>query len=122
MGTHYVSDFIGPEGRIKLDNEVETSDGRSLKDAREIIYPGANGDPWWDTKQLLVQLNDAIDIFELKHPGCVSVFVFDQSSVHNSHGEGALDAFGMNLGPGGTVEPQNDTPEAATRVGEPQRL
>jgi len=83
------------------------------------------GDPWWDTKQLLVQLKDAIDTFELKHPGCVGVFVFDQSSAHNSHGEGALDAFGMNLGPGGAVEPQNDTyypPEAATKVGEPQCL
>jgi hypothetical protein len=64
---------------------------------------------WWDTKQLLVQLKDAIDTFELKHPGCVDIFVFDQSSAHNSHGEGALDAFGMNLGPGGAVEPQNDT-------------
>jgi hypothetical protein len=31
----------------------------------------------------------------------------------------------MNLGPGGAVGPQNDTyysPEAATKVGEPQRL
>src|SRR6267378_8353144 len=61
----------------------------------------------------------------LKHPGCVGIFVFDQSSAHNSHGEGALDAFGMNLGPGGAVEPQTDTyypPEAATKVKEPQCL
>ena len=75
---------------------------------------------WWDTKQLLVQLKDAIDTFELKHPGCIGVFVFDQSSTHNS-----LNAFGMNLGPGGAVEPQNDTyypPEAATKAGEPQCL
>jgi hypothetical protein len=60
--------------------------------------------------------------FELKRPGCVGIFVFDQSSAHNSHGEGALDSLGMNLGPGGAVEPQNDTyypPEAATKVGEP---
>jgi len=104
---------------------METSDGRTLKDARKFIYPRANRDPWWDTKQLLVQLKDAIDIFELKHPGCVGVFVFDQSSAHNSHGEGALNAFDMNLGPGGAVGPQNDTyypPETATKVGEPQRL
>ena len=36
--------------------------------------------------------------------------------------KGALDAFGLNLGLGGAVEPQNDTPEAANKVGEPQRL
>jgi hypothetical protein len=67
----------------------------------------------------------SIDTFELKHPGCVDIFVFDQSSTHDSHGEGVLDAFGINIGPGGAVEPQNDTyypPEAATKVGEPQCL
>ena len=41
---------------------------------------------------------------KLKTP-CVGLFVFNQSSAHNSHGEGALDEFGMNLGRGGAVEP-----------------
>ena len=42
----HVSDFIGPEGRITMpDLDL---------DARKIIFPGAGGDPWWDTKQLLV--------------------------------------------------------------------
>ncbi len=33
-------------------------------DARKIIYPGAGGDPWWDTNQLLEQMHmKAIPIF-----------------------------------------------------------
>ena len=45
--------------------------------ARKIIYPGVGRDPWWDTKQLLVQISDALDIFERKHPGYIAILVFD---------------------------------------------
>ena len=65
----HVSDFIRTKGRINI-----------LKlnlNARKIIYPGVGRDPWWDTKQLLVQISDALDIFERKHPGCIVVLVFD---------------------------------------------
>jgi hypothetical protein len=98
----HCSDFIGPEGRITCpDLEL---------DARKIIFPGSNGDPWWDTKQLLEQLSTTIDIFKKKHVDCTGVFVFDQSSAHASHGEGALNAFSMNLFEGGkNKQPQNDT-------------
>ena len=89
----HCSDFIGPKGRIR----VLCPSGEEQEDARKIIYPGSNGDPWWDTKQLLAQLSTTIDIFEKKHPGCIGVFVFDQSSAHASHGEGALNSFDINL-------------------------
>jgi hypothetical protein len=69
----YCSDFIGPEGRIV----IRDSDGIIIQDARKIIYPGAGGDPWWDTKQLLLQLTDTLDIFEKKHPDCTAVLIFD---------------------------------------------
>ncbi|PVH67649.1 hypothetical protein DL98DRAFT_639483 [Cadophora sp. DSE1049] len=59
-----------------------------------------------DTKQLLNQVKRAIDIFEEKHPNKVAVFVFDQSSAHASKGDGALNAFTMNLGEGGALLPQ----------------
>lgn len=112
----HVSDFIGPEGRI-------TS---KTRDARVITYPGKNGDPWWNTTQLVVQIKEALDIFEEAFPGCVAVLVFDQSSAHNSHGEGALNAWSMNLNPGGKAEPQNDTyypPESrVNKIGEMHRL
>jgi len=65
----YVSDFIRLEGRINIP-ELNL-------DARKIIYPGARGDPWWDTKQLLVQISDALNIFERKHSGYTAVLVFD---------------------------------------------
>jgi hypothetical protein len=42
----YASDFIRPEGRIKI-SDLDL-------DARKIIFPGAGGDPWWDTKQLML--------------------------------------------------------------------
>jgi hypothetical protein len=85
----HVLDFIGPKGRITmLDLDL---------DARKIIFLGVAGDPWWDTKQLLVQIKTALDIFKLKHPNYTAVLVFDQSFAHASRGEGALNAFYINL-------------------------
>lgn len=116
------SDFISTEGRICSFGP----DGNVVRDARKIIYPGKNGDAWWDTKQLHTQVVEAIDIFEQQHPGCIAVFVFDQSSAHNSHGEGALNAFTMNLNDGGKAPILNDTfhpPETGqAKAGWPQRL
>ncbi len=66
-------------------------------DARKIIYPGAGGDPWWDTNQLLEQMHTkAIPIFDHAYPGCQALFIFDQSSAHASLGPDALNAFDMN--------------------------
>jgi uncharacterized protein with von Willebrand factor type A (vWA) domain len=45
----------------------------------------------------LVQILTTLDIFEKKHPDYTAVLVFDQSSAHASHGEGALNAFEINL-------------------------
>jgi len=97
----HISDFIGPEGRIRMPDLG--------LDARKIIFPGAGGDPWWDTKQLLVQISTTLDIFEEKHIDCVAVLVFDQSSAHASHGEGALNAFDINLTDGGKKPTPKDT-------------
>ena len=96
------SEFIGPEGRIRVPNNkgIFIPDNPDL-DARKIIYPGLNGDPWWDTKQLLVQITRMLDIFEQKHPNCIAILIFDQSSVYASYNEGALNAFGINKAPGG---------------------
>jgi hypothetical protein len=38
---------------------------------------GKNKGPWWDTTQLLAQMEIAIDIFEEKHLGYIGAFVFD---------------------------------------------
>jgi hypothetical protein len=43
----YCLDFISVEGSIRvLSTEGEYDPDL---DARKIIYPGSNGDPWWDT-------------------------------------------------------------------------
>jgi hypothetical protein len=101
-----VSDFIGPKGRITLEDPLS---GNTIKDARKIIYLGSNRDPWWNTEQLLVQLKDTLNIFKEKHPGAIAVLVFDQSSAHASYGKGALNAFNINLGPGGAQKILKDT-------------
>jgi hypothetical protein len=33
-------------------------------DARRIIYPGANYDPWWDMPQLIAQVNNPAFLFD----------------------------------------------------------
>jgi hypothetical protein len=46
-----------------------------------------------------------MNIFEEKHLNKVAVFVFDQSSAYASKGDGALNAFTMNLEEGGVPLP-----------------
>ncbi|KAF9514902.1 hypothetical protein BS47DRAFT_1372169 [Hydnum rufescens UP504] len=75
----HVSDFINEEdGHLVQQNEQ----GQIICDACKVIFPGASGDPWWDTQQLLKQVDTAIDIF---------------------------DAFDMNKGNGGKQQKQKDT-------------
>lgn len=102
----HVSDFVEEDnGRLI----VRDADGRIVKDARCITYPGTHGDAWWDHTQLLAQVNKAISIFEEAHPGCVALFVFDHSSAHASLAPDALRAFDMNKSNGGKQRKQRDT-------------
>jgi hypothetical protein len=120
----HVSDFINEEdGRLVLMD----ADGKITEDARVIIYPGSNGDSWWDTKQLLAQITSAIHIFENAHPDCQALFIFDQSSAHASLPPDALKAFEMNKSNGGKQRKQRDTiiPESnldARYRGQPQTM
>jgi hypothetical protein len=47
----HVSDFMEEENRCLI---ICNKGGNVVKDACCIIYPGAQGDPWWDHTQLLV--------------------------------------------------------------------
>jgi hypothetical protein len=80
-------------------------------DARQVIYPGANGDAssWWDTEQLVNQLKKAIRAHTRIHPDKIALFVFDQSSAHASLPPNALRAFDMNKSDGGKQRKQKDT-------------
>lgn len=102
----HASDLINQvDGRLVCRNSA----GEITRDARKVIYPGSNGDAWWDTAQLLVQMKDAISIFEEAHPDCQALFIFDQSSAHASLGPDALRAWDMNKSDGGKQRKQRDT-------------
>ncbi|KAF9508771.1 hypothetical protein BS47DRAFT_1373606 [Hydnum rufescens UP504] len=102
----HVSDSINEEdGRLIQHNDQ----GQTIQDAWKIIYPGAAGDAWWDTAQLLTQVANAIDIFNVTHPECEALFIFDQSSTHALLGPNALHPFKMNKGNGGKQCKQSDT-------------
>jgi len=102
----HVSDFINEEdGQLVLLDE----NGKIVCDALKIIYPGSQGDPWWDNKQLMDQMAAAIEIFDAAHPDCQALFVFDQSSAHASLPPDALQAFDMNKSNGGKQRKQHDT-------------
>jgi hypothetical protein len=84
-------------GRLTICN----ADRNLAHDACKIIYPGSDGDSWWDTKQLLAQIEDAIDIFEEAHPNKQALFIFNQSSAHASLPPNTLKVFMMNKSDGG---------------------
>lgn len=120
----HVSEFINPiTGRLVLTD----ASGNVVEEARKIIYPGSNGDAWWDTAQLLEQVKGAIQLFEKAHPNCVALFIFDQSSAHASLAPDALKAFEMNKSDGGKQRKQHDTmiPESnptPEHRGKPQQM
>ena len=102
----HVSDFVEEENRCLI---IRDRDSNMVKDAHYIIYPRAQGDPWWDHTQLLAQVDKAILIFEEAHPDCQALFVFDQSSAHTSLASDALCAFDINKTNGGKQRKQQDT-------------
>lgn len=106
---HLIHDleYIEPEnGRLV----VKGPNGEVLKEALQIIYPGSNGDPWWDSKQLIDQvIKKAIPVFKEAHPGCQALFIFDQSSAHAALSPNALKAFEINKSNGGAQWRQKDT-------------
>jgi hypothetical protein len=80
-----------------------------VTDARKIIYPGKNADKWWDLPQLMEQMKDAVDIFEVSHPDAVSIWAFDCSSAHEGPAPDALNVNRMNINPGGKQTLMRDT-------------
>ncbi len=102
----HVLDFVEKEnGQLIVCNE----EGDMVKNACHIIYLGVGSDLWWDHKQLLMQVDKAIEIFEEVHPDCIALFVFNQLSVHASLGNDALCAFDMNQLNRGAQRKQKNT-------------
>jgi hypothetical protein len=72
------SEFVGPKGRIRVPNNkgIFIPDDPDL-DTRQIIYLDLNRYPWWDIKQLLVQITRTLNIFEQKHPNYIAILIFN---------------------------------------------
>ena len=88
---------------------VRDEDGVDKEDAQKIIYPGSQGDKWWDMEQLIDQVESAIAIVDKAHPDSVALFVFDCSSAHAALAPHALRAFDMNKSNRGKQRRQHDT-------------
>jgi hypothetical protein len=103
----HISDWVEEvNGRLVVRN----AEGVVIKEARKIIFPGSNGDPYWDCEQLIEQVKTkVIPVFEEAHPGCQALFIFDQSSAHAALPPDALKAFEMNKSNGGKQRRQKDT-------------
>src|SRR5260370_2978463 len=82
----HVSDFINEENGCLVILNADGNDIVPEEDhACKIIFPGAAGDPWCNTAQLLDQMHTkAIPIFKKAFPGAQGLFIFDQSSAHAS--------------------------------------
>jgi hypothetical protein len=127
----HISDFIFEStGCLVVSLEDQKAHNLSVNDAATVIYPGSQGDPWWDMNQLCKQVAEkAIPIFEATNPGCQGVFVFDCSSAHAAYAQNALCAHNMNLKPGGkqaclcdTVIPVDDPHIPEERPGQRQSM
>ena len=64
-------------------------------------YLGVAHDGWWTNDLVIAQLNQALEIFDITHPGQVGVFLFDNSTGHNAYAADALIAGRMGALPGG---------------------
>ncbi|PBK80391.1 hypothetical protein ARMGADRAFT_1048997 [Armillaria gallica] len=69
----------------------------------------SKGDAWWDTEQLMKQMDHAIEIHNAIHPDATALFIFDQSSAHASLSPDALHAWEMNMSDGGKQKMRKDT-------------
>jgi hypothetical protein len=54
---------------------------------------------WWDLKQLIIQLEHTIRVFNHTHLDQVVIFMWDRSSAYKGNAENALNVHNMNVKP-----------------------
>ena len=91
-----ISEFLCEcHGRMKVGTTA-------LETTTETLTPGKNEEGWWTADHLIAQIKTKdIPLFNRLHPGCIGVFVFDNSTNHGAYAPDALVATKMNLNPGG---------------------
>ncbi|CAG8711876.1 2155_t:CDS:2, partial [Cetraspora pellucida] len=96
----HVSDFLMKMIRPLRDD---------LEEAHAMMILGSHHDGYCDAKKLIIQVRQAIDIFERTHPGCVGLFAFDNATAYTAFAENALLSSKINLFPSGSVSKMQDT-------------
>ncbi|KAG8909932.1 hypothetical protein FRC01_006638 [Tulasnella sp. 417] len=113
-----VSDFIIEEtGHIVLTEELRRAqlslpESERLPDhARIVICPTskATGDSYWNMEQMTAQLKTVLQMLKALYPNKKYVFIFDNSSAHNSLARDALTVTKMNVNPSGKQAHMHDT-------------
>ncbi|CAG8852946.1 1836_t:CDS:2, partial [Gigaspora margarita] len=79
----------------------------NLEEAREMIVLGSRYDGYWDAKKLIIQVKQAINIFERTYPGCL--FAFDNATAYTAFAEDALLSSKINLFLDGSVLKMQNT-------------
>ena len=71
----------------------------TAKTGKTVLGVAHNG--YWTNAHVLEQVKIAVKIFEIKHPGKIGLFLFDNSTGHNAYAADALIAHHTNYRPGG---------------------
>ena len=99
-----------PDGDLPQDSGVEMKCGSKYATSKtDKTLLGISHDGWWTNDLMIAQLKQAIKIFEITHPGCIGVFLFDNSTGHNAYAADALIAHKMGSLPGGKQPKMRET-------------
>ena len=112
-----VSDFIDEHnGYLRLtDDEYERAKASHpgiKRQARSFLEYGENKEGYWTSEKFMAQIKVAVTIAEVKYPreeGFRIVWIFDHSSCHGAYAEDALNAYKMNVKPGGKQPAMRNT-------------
>lgn len=98
-----VSEFLCEcHGPMKLNDSQRAQHPEIPFETCTIIIPGKQQDGYWTTANLIEQVRTkAMPIFNIIHPGCDGLFLFDNSQNHRSLPPDALRASALNLSDGG---------------------
>ena len=97
-----VSEFLCEcHGPMKLNEAQRAQHLEIPSETCTIILPGKQLDGYWTTANLIDQVRTkAMPIFQILHPGCDGLFLFDNSQNHRSLPPDALRASILNLSDG----------------------
>ena len=112
-----VSDFIEEQnGYLRLDDseyeQAKQSHPHIKRQARMFLEYGENKEGYWTSEKFMAQIQVAATIAEVKYPreeGYRLVWIFDHSSCHGAYAEDALNAYKMNMKPGGKQPAMRNT-------------